>query len=139
MQAGLARQQRAQLGVIAMRQLQLAWRVDQPQHAFHHGLQRGPVCLGRLCVRRMQAGLHLSGLPLQLQQGGAALPHDGLVQAARSGIDPLGQLLLVAIMEMHEFVKAVTRGQGNGDFKQHAVFYHRGLRRSAPVLHSLNS
>jgi hypothetical protein len=39
-------------------------------------------------------------------------------------------------MEMHEFVKAVTRGQGNGDFKQHAVFYHSGQRRSAPVLHS---
>jgi hypothetical protein len=41
------REQRAQLGVVAMRQLQLAGRVDQPQHAFHHRLQRSPVCRGR--------------------------------------------------------------------------------------------
>ena len=39
MQSALASQQRAKLFVLAIRLLQCAGRVSQPQHALHHGLQ----------------------------------------------------------------------------------------------------
>ena len=112
-QAGLARQQGAELRVMAVGLLEGFDVLLQAQHALHHGFEcRLPPCWRRIFGGRglqVHVGVDRIAMEVQAKRGGTAMPDQALAQAVFG--DLLGHGLGVTAMEGQDVLAAQTLRQ----------------------------